>query len=430
MPMRASLFLKVYLTLLASLLAVALAAAAIFWLSRGEEDRGWTARRDAFLAAILPAGTDPAEAQLVLTRLHAALGADITLHAPDGRIIARAGNPIPLPAPGRRGWNPETRRIHVARLPDGRTVSVRFEGGAFGPHGATPFFWLALIALMLAIVAWPVTRRLTGRLERLRQGVEEWGKGNLASRAPVEGKDEVAAVAATFNQAAERIEALVAAHRSLLANASHELRSPLARLRMASELHEAAPSEARSREIARNLAELDGLVEEILLASRLDHPETRELADEQVDLLALATEVGARCGVDAGGDPAMVRGDARLLARLVRNLMHNAVRHGAPPVRATVHKAEGAVEFMVRDHGPGIAEADRERVFEPFYRPSGRGEDAGGWGLGLALVRQIAHRHGASVRVETPADGGARFIVRFPAWETGRKVTEAKVNGA
>src|SRR5690606_8440743 len=135
------------------------------------------------------------------------------------------------------------------------------------------------------------------RLERLRQGVERWGEGDLALRVPAEGRDEVAAVARSFNRAAGRIEGLIAAHRSLLANASHELRSPLARLRMAIDLYEEDASQARRDEIVRNLAELDELVEEILLASRLDHADRLDLAEE-VDLLALTAEEGARHGVE------------------------------------------------------------------------------------------------------------------------------------
>lgn len=194
------------------------------------------------------------------------------------------------------------------------------------------------------------------------------GDGDLALRVPGEGKDEVAAVAASFNHAAGRIEEPVAAHRSLLANASHELRSPLARLRMASELHEAAPNRERSREIACNFTELDELVEEILLASRLDHVEALDIGADDIDLLALAAEEAARCGVEVSGEPAVIRGDARLLARLIRNLMQNALRYSAPPVYAEIRSDGDYVEFSVRDHGPGIAETERERVFEPFYR--------------------------------------------------------------
>ncbi|RIK85164.1 MAG: two-component sensor histidine kinase [Hyphomicrobiales bacterium] len=418
--MRNSLFLKVYLTLLASLVVVALASAVFVRLSHDREDRGWGARRDAFLAAMLPADAAVQETRIVLARLGEAFDADITLFAADGGAIASVGAPLPFAAPDERGdfRRGEHRRHLSARLPDGRVVVARLGGNAFGPPRASPLVWLALIAGVTGVVAWPVVRHLTGRLERLRRGVELWGGGDLALRVPVEGTDEVAAVAASFNRAAERIEGLVAAHRSLLANASHELRSPLARLRMASDLNEAAPSEARRREIARNLSELDELVEEILLASRLDHAGAIELSDD-VDLLALAAEEGARHGVEVAGEAVTVKGDARLLSRLVRNLMQNALRHGAPPVSAEIRRlGDGAVELAVRDHGPGVAQAERERVFEPFYRPSGRGEQAGGWGLGLSLVRQIAQRHGASVRQETPAGGGARFVVTFPGGGT------------
>jgi signal transduction histidine kinase len=413
--MRNSLFVKVYLTLLASLVVVALASALFVRLSHDEEDRGWAARRDAFLAAMLPADADMQETRIVLARLGEAFDADITVFTADGGVIASVGAPLPFATPDNRGYfrRGEHRRRLSARLPDGRVVVARLGGSFFGPPRANPLIWLALIAGVTGLVAWPVVRHLTGRLERLRRGVELWGGGDLALRAPVEGKDEVAAVAESFNRAAERIEGLVAAHRSLLANASHELRSPLARLRMASDLNEAAPSEARRREIIRNLSELDELVEEILLASRLDHADTTELVDD-VDLLALAAEEGARSGVEVTGEAVTVKGDVRLLARLVRNLMQNALCHGGPPVSVEIRRHGGVVELAVRDHGPGIAEAERERVFEAFYRPSGRSEHAGGWGLGLALVRQIAQRHGASVRQETPADGGALFIVTFP----------------
>ena len=422
--MRNSLFLKVYLTLLASLVVVALAGAVFVRLSHDEEDRGWGARRDAFLAAMLPADADLRDTRVVLARLGDAFDADIALYSPDGVVIAGVGEPVPFAAPGERGGlrRGAPHRHLSARLPDGRVVVARLGGNGFGPPRASPLVWLALIAGVTGLVAWPVVRHLTGRLERLRRGVEQWGGGDLALRVPVEGKDEVAAVAASFNRAAMRIEGLVAAHRSLLANASHELRSPLARLRMASDLNETAPSEARRAEIVRNLTELDELVEEILLASRLDHDGTAAPADE-VDLLALAAEEGARHGIEVTGEPVTVRGDARLLSRLVRNLMQNALRHGAPPVEAVVRRHGGAVELAVRDHGPGIAEAERERVFEPFYRPSGRGEQAGGWGLGLSLVRQIAQRHGATVRQETPADGGARFVVTFPQGRAGNDET-------
>ena len=414
--MRNSLFLKVYLTLLASLVVVALASAAFVRLSHDEEDRGWGARRNAFIAAMLPADAPPEETRMVLARLGEAFDADVTVFAADGTPIAQAGEPVPFVAPDERGdyRRGEHRRQMAVRLADGRVVVARFEGNPFGPPRASPLAWLALVAGVTGVVAWPVVRHLTRRLERLRQGVERWGEGDLALRVPAEGRDEVAAVARSFNRAAGRIEGLIAAHRSLLANASHELRSPLARLRMAIDLYEEDASQARRDEIVRNLAELDELVEEILLASRLDH--VRELGEtEPLDLLALAAEEAALHGMTVAGQTVRIEGDRRLLARLVRNLILNAERHGAPPIEIEVAKMGDIARLSVRDHGPGVAEAERSRVFEAFYRPSGRSESAGGWGLGLALVRQIAERHGGSVSCETAPGKGARFVVDLPA---------------
>lgn len=412
--MRGSLFLKIYLTLLASLVVVAFVGAAIVHLSRDDEDRGLSGQRDAVLAALLPADADPAETRIVLERLADAFDADIAVFEPDGRLGMAVGEPVTaVPDDARRFSRGGFGRLFTARLPDGRVVAARL-GTPLDYPRRNPLALLALVAGATALVAWPAVRGLTRRLERLRRGVEMWGEGDLRRRVPVAGSDEVAVLAASFNRAAEKIERLVEAHRTLLANASHELRSPLARLRMAIDLYEDNPGGERRREIVRNLAELDALVDEILLASSLDHGEAPDLS-EDVDLLALAAEEAARQDVTVAGEPATVTGDHRLLARLVRNLVQNAVRHGGPPVTIDVRRRNGAVELAVRDCGPGIPEAERERVFEPFYRPAGHGEAAGGWGLGLALVRSIADRHGAGIRLETPTGGGTRFVVSFPA---------------
>ncbi len=241
----------------------------------------------------------------------------------------------------------------------------------------------------------------------------------LRSRA----RDEVAALATSFNVAAARIEALVQAHRSLLANASHELRSPLARMRMAVSMLDEATPEQREKlkaEIATNVAELDALVEEVLLASRLDAAENA-LHREKVDLLALAAEEAARVGahVDASSG-VVVQGDERLLRRALRNLLENAQRYGGGQTDVVVARdgaARGAkaVKVQVCDRGPGVPESMRERIFEPFFRLPGHAEQAGGVGLGLALVRQIAERHGGSARCEARPGGGSRFVMEIPA---------------
>jgi signal transduction histidine kinase len=276
-----------------------------------------------------------------------------------------------------------------------------------------------LVVLFLAVGAgaWPVVRRLTRRLEALKQGVEAFGAGALHQRVAEDGRDEVAAVGASFNRAAGRIEALLRSHQSLLANASHELRSPLARLKMAvAMLEDAAPAQrsALRKEIETNIGELDALVEEVLLASRLDAHAVLDVR-EPVSLLGMAAEEAARVGAQAQGDDLTVPGDERLLRRALRNLLENARRYGGGDIEASVRARDGGgAVVQVCDRGPGVPEAYRQRIFEAFFRLPGHAEREGGVGLGLSLVRQIAERHGGRVRCEAREGGGSCFVLELP----------------
>lgn len=297
--------------------------------------------------------------------------------------------------------------------------------------GRTSLMWMMIIvALAVALGSYPIVRRLTQRLEDLQRGVELWGEGDLSVRVPQTGDDEVGKLARRFNQAAQRVQTLVQTHKSLLANASHELRTPLARIRMGLELMaQATPAQQQSlrAEIDRNVSELDQLVDEILLASRLDARETDIGAFEAVDLLALAAEEASRTDAALTVEPQhaaaadfVLQGVPRLLRRLIRNLLENARRHGDGE-SAVVLSREGAdVVMRVRDHGPGVPAAQRERIFEPFYRMPGTTDREGGAGLGLALVRAITTRHGGSVHCEDAPGGGACFVVRLSAQPSRR----------
>jgi signal transduction histidine kinase len=378
--------------------------------------------------ALLPPPEAPQPVlQAAVADIAAALEARIILIGRSGRAVAVAGlsddprdmqrDPDDIRMP--RGRSFQTLRLDLA---DGRILIAR--GLHAFPDGPPPgFFYLFIVAIGVGVAAFPLVLRITRRLERLRQAVENWGEGHLETRIPERGKDEIAAVARSFNIAAARIEALVVAHRTLLANASHELRSPLARLRMAVEVFEASPGEALKRSIEQDIGELDQLVEEILLASRLDHSNA-SFEREKVDLLGLVAEEAARVDAtlaarnDTGSH--VVYGSARLLRRLIRNLLENAGRHGAPPIEIELRSATNAagsapiIILTVTDHGKGIPEPERTRVFEPFYRPAGHAETGGSWGLGLALVARIAANHGGSVRCEAGTDGGAVFVVELP----------------
>jgi signal transduction histidine kinase len=257
-------------------------------------------------------------------------------------------------------------------------------------------------------------RQITGRLERLQRGVESLGAGDLRARVAVEGGDEVARLAESFNRAAGQIEQLVQGHKALLANASHELRTPLARIHLAVELMKASADPKLKLGLEQDIAELDWLVDEILLASRLDAV-TEALATEELDVLALAAEECARYDdAQLEGKVVNIRGDARLLRRLLRNLLENARRHGAPPTQVRVAQDAGNATITVWDNGPGVPQAEFENIFRPFYRP-GDARDRAGTGLGLALVRQIAHRHGGDARCTLMADGRSCFVVTLPA---------------
>jgi len=403
------LYVRIYFALLASLAVFALAAG-LLWRAFGD-DGPWGQAYDmaATLAqnALPPAGAPRTEQQAALEKLAANLRADVALFAPDRSPLAAVGAPLPAPEAGRErgGW------IHrwggpawAVRLPDGRWLAARApRGHRHAPYGL--FLVLALLALAVGVGAYPVVRRLTSRLERLQAGVESLGAGELSARVKVEGSDEVARLAESFNRAAGRIEELVGSHKSLLANASHELRTPLARIRIAVELMKENADPKRKAELEQDIAELDALIDEILLASRLDALKGLE-TDEPVDLLALVAEECARYDNAAlDGQPVSVRGDPRLLRRMIRNLLENAKRHGAPPIEVRVSRAENGAQIVVCDRGPGVPEAERERVFEPFYRAGARP----GAGLGLALVRHIARRHGGEAHVR-----GSCFIVALP----------------
>ena len=168
--------------------------------------------------------------------------------------------------------------------------------------------------------------------------------------------------------------------------------------------------------IERNLQELDQLIDEILLASRLEALEADVGTIEPVELVGLAAEECARTQAQLIDPPAalLVSGVSKLLRRALRNLLENAGRYGGDAVEVRLHAQDGFAIIDVLDRGPGVPESLQERIFEPFYRLPGASEKDGGVGLGLALVKSIALRHGGTARCENRTDGGACFSLRLP----------------
>ena len=525
------LSLTIFLSLLASLLLMA-AAVAFFWQWRLDNRTEAQENRftEALAAEVIPAATEGVERlQQALWHWQRRLRIDLQVIDAQGRVLAAAGRPFRAdeagarqeeqpgleempPPPGldappppseealhvrrpqgrhgqaREGHGPRRAMvavIHRVALPDDRTLLIRTWRPAPPQLPISAPLALALLFVAVGLAAWPVSRRITRRLEALQRSVDAQAAGDLRVRAEVSGQDEVAALAHSFNHAAERIEALVgrqeallSTQRRLLANASHELRSPLARIRMAVELMLENPADLthHTDEVRQNIRELDALVEEILLASRLDTLSLDELRREPVDLTQLAAEEAARTGAvwmdetpsdvnrddrsESGAAHTTVAGDARLLRRLLRNLLENARRYqpeGDEPVLLCLSREPGPVavgspeadtdpgrsgdsdagvhhsgagkgaqagevtdwlRIEVLDRGPGVPEAARERIFEAFYRVDGHSEQAGNVGLGLSLVRQIARRHGGDAHHEPREGGGSRFVVRLPVSPT------------
>ena len=387
--------------------------------------REWSQRLRLPLALDSAAGTRIGESDSFTRRQAEGVWRSIAVRLEDGRTLWLM-RPGLRPGGGLRGAGPGGPGGEGGRGGDGPPPPSMRAGELpwfppFVPPGWPRGLGLVVVLVVLFVAvaagAFPVVRRLTRRLEALKRGVEQFGAGRLQQRVDIPGSDEVAAVASSFNVAAERIEALVRSHKSLLANASHELRSPLARMKMAvSMLGDATPEqrERLKREIDTNVAELDALVEEVLLASRLDASNSLD-QHEPVDLLGLAAEEAARVDGSVDGVPLSVSGDERLLRRALRNLLENAHRYGGNEVSVLLERDGDRANVKVCDRGPGVPETMRERIFEPFFRLPGHAEQAGGVGLGLSLVKQIAERHGGQVRCEARAGGGSCFLLALPA---------------
>jgi signal transduction histidine kinase len=409
------LHFKLYLAIVGSMLAF-VAACAVAWhfFAPSRSTLGEVETTSALAAALLEdPGTDDTRRSAIIGSLAEQMHADVALFAAGESEPAFSSHTRYVPSPAqleRSGWQ-------IAR--GGPFYNVRLEGGAHlvvHPrrrlllHGMHMGILLLCIAAVIALLTYPIARGITARLERLKGGVQRFGDGNLAERVNVEGRDEVAALARSFNESADRIERLIGAHKLLLANCSHELRTPLARMRLAIERLPEAERVANP-ELVRGIAELDALIGEMLLASRLDA--AHQIDRTELDLLALVAEEVAHFDREVVGAPVTIAGDPALLRRLVRNLLENARVHAGGATEVRVETGGQDVRIVVEDAGAGVPEAERERIFEPFFRATAA-PSANGYGLGLSIVRQIAAAHRGRVDYAPRVGGGSRFTVTLP----------------
>ncbi|MBE3011052.1 HAMP domain-containing protein [Microbispora sp. NEAU-D428] len=284
---------------------------------------------------------------------------------------------------------------------------------------------MPLLLALLAAVSWLVVGRTLRPITLLRRGAAEVGATARSRRLPVpEALDEVHALATTLNDMLGRLEEADARQRALVSDAAHELRSPLASIRLQLEVALSHPEGQDWKETAEGVLEdtlrLSRLAEDLLALARLD--EGRLGRREPVDLAELARRTAERYGLGLDLAPSaspvvaspVVLGDALDLRRVLANLVDNALRHAASAVRIGVRADGSAAELTVTDDGPGIPAEDRERVFDRFTRlDDARSRDDGGAGLGLAIVRTTVEAHGGTVHLED-ASPGLRVVVRLP----------------
>jgi signal transduction histidine kinase len=284
-----------------------------------------------------------------------------------------------------------------------------------------------LTTLLLAVGVWFVVGRVLRPVEAIRTEVADIRGETLDRRVPKPAThDEIARLAATMNEMLDRIERASTEQRRFVADASHELRSPLARMRAELEVDLAHPELADSagtqERIRADLIALQRLVEDLLALAAIDEgtPSTASRAVDLDDVVfrQVASLRAARPGltIDSSGvTAARVLGSATQLSRVVANLLENAATHGSPPVLVRLSEQDGDAVLVVTDAGRGIRPEDADRIFDRFVRlDDARTHDRSGVGLGLAIVRTVVVAHGGSIALDTDVDDGARFVVRLP----------------
>jgi two-component system, OmpR family, sensor kinase len=356
----------------------------------------------------------PTERRALSQNIARAFRADVTVTDLDGRVLESVGKPC---------------------LDGTYTLGVRGPEGPLGfVHGCVekPRYSPShlLLALLAAVgVLWGaaglIARRLTRPLDELVRVTQAIGGGDLAARVRLgrHQAGEVGALADSVNEMAARIERQLREERALLAAVSHELRSPLARLRVLVELARTASSAVRLDEIEREIVGIDALIGKLLASSRLEFGELRLETLTAAEVASRALEVGgwSPALLADHSHAALVEVDPTLIGRALGNLLENAVQHGGGVTSLGVHVADaggraGRVRFEIDDQGQGFAEESLERAFEAFYsaRSSEGAKEGGSLGLGLNLVARIARAHGGRAYAENRAEGGARAVLELP----------------
>jgi two-component system OmpR family sensor kinase len=433
------LYRRIYLhgVLLLFVVATTLGIAG-FFVGRDAPWRGRPARLAAPAARLLAALPDEALRGEVL-RLGGELPAMLAVFRDDGRLLAATERSElrPLPAD-------EVARLHSAPgEPIERHLSVAMAAGenrylrlSLHPrHDAVlrrVAAGLFVVLLALAAASWPLARAIARPIEALGDTARRLGAGDLSVRSGLTRNDEIGELARAFDEMADRIGRVVQAQREMVAAVSHELRTPLARIRVTLGLAtEAEPARARAylAEIETDVGELERLVGDVLVTSRLDAAGALALRRERLEARAIVERALQRFArlhphrrVDAFvADTPAVAGDPALLDRALDNLLDNAARYSDPgtPLRVALSAADGGSTIEIQDHGIGIAPEDQQRLFTSFFRADrSRARNTGGVGLGLAISKRVVDAHGGRLSLESRPGEGTTVRLWLPSAPT------------
>ncbi len=298
----------------------------------------------------------------------------------------------------------------------------------YRPFGDLPVWSFALLVGVIGTViagSYLMVRQLIRPVNWLRQGAGEIAKGHFDYKVPVRSSDELGELTKSFNEMAQRVNAMIQSRDRLLLDVSHELRSPLTRMKVAAEFIQNEPAKEK---IQQEVRELETMITELLETERLkSDPGSLSLAE--TDLVKLAKDIAqaytdVNPGVQLLSSPESIQLhlDRQRIIMALRNLVENALKHTRQeygPINITIERHKDSVEMLIQDFGPGIPPEEQSRIFEPFYRVDlSRTRDTGGYGLGLSLAKKIMAAHGGDLTLISEQNQGSIFIMKFPIERT------------
>ena len=425
-----SIFVKLFLIFLATALTLVVVIRGFFFIAF---DQGHVFKQDLFrnlikyswqLVEEIGSPPDPERAEALAKEL----GLQFRVSTPEGEWTTDPSlPPLSFLSVDERLSNPLAQVGRYRRHPfvvidrNGARFAVFFLHRPFRELPAWSFALLGGLVVLILSGSYLMVRRLLRPVDWLTEGVGEITKGNFHHQVPSRSADELARLTKAFNRMAHQIRDRLRARDQLLLDVSHELRSPVTRMKVAVEF---VQDESIREKIQREIHQLEAMVTELLESERLnsDHG---GLVLEEFDLMPLVRDLanryagqesGVRIVSSHGSVPLVLDRDRVLIA--LRNVFENALKHSCPesgPVEVRVEADSAFVRVLVTDHGPGIPPEDQELVFEPFYRvDKSRTRETGGYGLGLSLAKKIMNAHGGDVVLTSEPNRGSTFTMNFP----------------